>query len=77
MAEAGGNPWRPPGAAAQDNIQLALEHLQGWRLQNLSVQPVPVFDHPQGKKVGFLHVQMELHVSQFVPIASRPVSGHY
>jgi len=32
-------------------VQLGFEYFQGWRLYNISVQPVPVFDHPYSKKV--------------------------
>ena len=37
--------------AAQDHVQIAFEYLQGWRLHNLSGQPVPVLGHPHNKKV--------------------------
>lgn len=38
------------------------EYLQGWRFHNLSGHPIPVFDHPQSKKV-FLVFQW--YTSQF------------
>jgi len=41
---------------AQDHVQVASEYLQGWRLQRLSGQPVPVLGHPHNEKV-FLGVQ--------------------
>ncbi|KAM9594911.1 uncharacterized protein ACIBXB_020896 isoform 1-T1 [Morphnus guianensis] len=34
----------------QDNIQVAFEHLQGWRLHNTPGQSVPVLGHPCCKK---------------------------
>ena len=46
---------------AQDYVQSGFEYLQGWRLHSLSGQPVPVFDHPFGKKV-FSGVQMGFHI---------------
>uniref|UniRef100_A0A8B9Q4U4 Transmembrane protein 19 n=1 Tax=Apteryx owenii TaxID=8824 RepID=A0A8B9Q4U4_APTOW len=59
---------------AQDPVQVGFEYLQGWRLHNLSGQPVPVLCHPHSKEV-FHYVQLELPVFQFVPIASCPVTG--
>ena len=59
---------------AQDGIQAGFEYLQRRRLHNLSGQPVPVLGHPQSKV--FPHIQMELPVFQFVPIAPCPVTGH-
>lgn len=35
-----------------------------------------LFDHPQSNK-ALSCVHMKLHVFQFVPVASCPVSGHY
>jgi len=61
--------------AAQDLFQVGLEYLQRRRLHNLPGQPVPVLRHPQSEE--FLpHVQTELPVPQFVPIAPCPVTGH-
>jgi len=62
--------------AAQDLAQAALEYLQRRRLHNLPGQTVPVLCHPQREEV-LPHVQMELPVLQFVPIAPCPVSGHH
>lgn len=53
MAEVGRDLWKSPGLTlllkqghlqqvAQDHVQMALEDLQWWRLQNLSGQPVQV-----------------------------------
>ena len=61
---------------AQDRVQAGFEYLQRRRLHSLSGQPVPVLGHPQSKEV-FSHVQMELPVFQFVPIAPCPVAGHH
>jgi len=61
---------------AQDCVQMAFEHMQGGRLHHLPVQAVPVLSHPDSEKV-FPGVQMEPAVFQFVPIASRPVTGHH
>jgi len=52
------------------------EYLQGWRLHNLSGQPVPGLGHPHSEET-FPDVQMEPPVFQFVPIASCPVTGHH
>jgi len=62
--------------AAQDLVQAGLEYLQRGRLHNLPGQPVPVLCHPQREEV-LPHVQMELPVLQFVPIAPCPVAGHH
>jgi len=61
--------------AVQDLIQAAFEDLQRRRLHKPSGQPVPVLCYPQSKEV-LPHVQMELPVLQFVPIAPCPVAGH-
>ena len=62
--------------AAQDLVQAGLEYLQRRRLHNFLGQPVPVLRHPQREEV-LPHIQMELPVLQFVPIASCPVAGHH
>ena len=62
--------------AAQDLVQAGLEYLQLRRLHNLLGQPVPVLRHPQREEV-LPHVQTELPVPQFVPIAPCPVTGHH
>jgi len=62
--------------AAQDLIQAGLQYLQRRRLHNLPGQPVPVLRHPQRDEV-LPHIQMELPVPQFVPIAPCPVAGHH
>jgi len=36
--------------ASQNPVQMALEYFQGWRLHNLSGQPVSVLDHFHNKK---------------------------
>ena len=80
MVEAGRDLWRSSGPTpllkqghlgqvASDHVQIAFEYLQGWRLHNLSGQPVPVLGHPHSKKV-FPDVQREPPVLQFVPTAS-------
>jgi len=66
----------PLEQAAQDCIQAGFEYLQRRRLHNASGQPVPVLRHPQSEEV-LPHVQMELAVLQFVPIAPCPVAGHH
>ena len=65
-----------PQQAAQDLVQTGLEYLQRRRLHNLPGQPVPGLGHPQREEV-LPHVQMELPVLQFVPIAPCPVTGHH
>jgi len=62
--------------AAQDLIQEGLEYLQRRRLHNLPGQPVPVLHHPQREEI-LPHVQMELPVLRFVPVAPCPVNGHH
>jgi len=62
--------------AVEDLVQAGLEYLQRRRLHNLLGQPVPVLRHPQREKI-LPHVQTELPVLQFVPIAPCPVTGHY
>lgn len=60
----------------QEGVQRGLEYLQKKRLHNLYRQPVPVLHQPQSKK--FLpHVQMELSVFQFVPLAPYPATGYH
>jgi len=61
---------------AQGCVQTAFEYLQGWRLHNLSGQPVPVLGHPDSKKV-FPDVQRQPPVFQLVPIASGPGTRHH
>ena len=60
-----------PEQDAQGLIQVGFEYLQRRRLHNLPGQPVPVLRHPQREVLP--HVQMELSVLQFVPIAPCPV----
>ena len=62
--------------AAQDLVQAGLEYLQRSRLHNLPGQPGPGLRHPQREEVP-PHVQTELPVPQFVPIAPCPVTGHH
>ena len=65
-----------PEQAAQHHVQGGLEYLQRRRLHNLPGQPVPVLRHPQREEV-LPHVQPELPVLQFVPVAPCPVTGHH
>ena len=87
LAEVGRDVWRSSGLTpllkqghlemvAQDHAQMAFEYLQGWRLHNLTGQPVPVLSHPHGEKV-FPDVQREPAVFQFVPIASCSATGNH
>jgi len=62
--------------AAQDLVQAAPEYLQRRRLHSPPGQPVSVLRHPQREEV-LPHVQTELPVPQFVPIAPCPVTGHH
>jgi len=59
---------------AQDHAQAGFEYLQRRRIHNPSGQPVPVIHHPQSKVLP--HVQLELSMLQFVPVAPCPVAGH-
>ena len=65
-----------PQQAAQHRIQAGLEYLQRRRLHSLPGQPGPGLRHPQREEV-LPHVQTELPVLQFVPIAPCPVAGHH
>jgi len=62
--------------AAQDLVQAGLEYLQRRRLHNLPEQPAPGLCHPQREEV-LPHLQLELPMLQFVPIAPCPIAGHY
>ena len=70
------SPTPLPNQTAQDLVQAGLEYLQRRRLHNLPRQPVPVLRHPQREEV-LPHVQMELPMLQFVPIAPCPIAGHH
>ena len=65
-----------PEPVAQDRVQTAFEYIQGWRLHNLSGQPVPVLCHPQSEAV-FPDVQREPPVLQLLPITSGPVTWNH
>jgi len=65
-----------PEQAAQARVQGGLEYLQRRRLHNLPGQPGPELRHPQREEV-LPHVQTELPLLQFVPIAPCPVTGHH
>jgi len=62
--------------ATRDLVQTGFEYLQRRRLHNLPGQPVPVLHHPQREEV-LPHIQVELPVLQFVPVARCPVTGHH
>jgi len=62
--------------AAQNLVQAGFEYLQRRRIHSLPGQPVPVLCHSQSKDV-LPHVQVELPMFQFVPIALCPVAGHH
>jgi len=57
--------------AAQDLIQAGFEYFQRRKLHNPSGLPVLVLCHPQREEV-LPHVQTELPMLQFVPVASCP-----
>ena len=56
------------GQDAQDFVQAGLEYLQRRRICSLPGQPFPGLRHPQREEV-LPHVQLELSMLQFVPIA--------
>ena len=56
---------------AQNLVQVGFEYLQRRRIHSLPGQPVPVLRHPQREDV-LPHVQTELPLLQFVPIAPCP-----
>ena len=62
-----------PEQAAQDRVQAGLEYVQRNRLHSLPGRPVPGLRHPQSEE-GLPHVQLELPLLQFVPIAPCPVA---
>jgi len=62
--------------AAEDLVQAGFDYLQRRRIHSLSGQPVPGLRHPQSEEV-LPHVQTELPMLQFVPIAPCPVAGHH
>jgi len=66
----------PLQQAAQDLVQAGLEYLQRRRNHSCSGQPVPVLRYPQSEEV-LPHVQLELPLLQFVPIAPCPIAGHH
>jgi len=63
-----------PQQTAQDRIHAGLEYLQRRRLHSPSGQPGPGLRHPQREEV-LPHVQTELPLLQFVPVAPCPVTG--
>jgi len=65
-----------PEQAAQDLVQVGLEYLQRRRLHSLPGQPGPGLRHSQREEV-LPHVQLELPLLQFVPVAPCPVTGHH
>jgi len=65
-----------PEQAAQNLIQAGLEYLQRRRIHNPFGHRVPGLRHPQREGV-LPHVQMELPLLQFVPVAPCPVAGHH
>lgn len=48
---------------------MTFEYLQSWRFNNVSVQPIALFGHPQNEKV-FPNVQSEFLTFQLVTVAS-------
>ena len=60
----------------EDLVQAGLEYLQRRRLHSLPGQPGPGVCHPQREEV-LPHVQTELPLLQFVPIAPCPVTRHH
>ena len=73
----------PAPLTKQGHLQQAAQTISRWvsnisrgRLHSLPGQPVPVLRHPQREEV-LPHVQMELPVLQFVPIAPCPVAEHH
>jgi len=65
-----------PEQAAQHRVQAGFAYPQRRRLHSPSGQPVPGLRHPQREEV-LPHVQTELPVLQFVPVAPCPVAGHH
>ena len=62
--------------AAQELVQVCFEYLQRRRLYKTSGHPIPVLCHPHSKEVP-PHVQTELPMLQFVPVATYPVAGDH
>jgi len=65
-----------PEQAAQHHVQAGREYLQRRRLHRLPGQTESGLRHPQREEV-LPHVQMELPLLQFVPVAPCPVTGHH
>ena len=65
-----------PEQAVQDLVQVGLVESPSLEIFNFPGQPVPGLHHPQREEV-LPHVQMELPLLQFVPIAPCPVTGHH
>ena len=61
---------------AQHRVQAGLEYLQRRRLHSHPGQPGPGLRHPQ-REEDLPHLQLELPLLQFVPIAPCPVTGHH
>jgi len=61
--------------AAQDLVQAGFEDLQRKRLHNLPGQPVQCSVTLSEEVLP--HVQLELPLLQFVPVAPCPVTGHH
>ena len=87
MLGVGRDLWRPSSSApleehvhleqaAQKHVQVDFEYLQRRKHHNLSGQPVPGLRHPQFKE-DLPHVQLELPLLQFVPVAPCPVTGQH
>lgn len=53
---------------------LSLNHFQGWRLHNLSGQPVLMLDYPHGEKVS-PYIQSEPLFFQLMPICLSYLSA--
>jgi len=84
MVRVGRDLWRssPTPLPKQVHLDCTGPHPGGFwvsperRMHSISGQPVPVLCHPQSEEV-FPHVQLELPMLQFVPVAPCPVSGHH
>ena len=62
--------------AAEYLVQAGFEYLQRRRPHNPSGQPVPGLCQLQSKEFS-PHVQTELNLLQFVPVAPCAVAGHH
>ena len=69
-------PNKPPlNHVLEHHIQTVFKHIQGWWLNPLPGEPIPVLNHPFCKEV-FLDIQPKPPLVQLEAISPRPVTCH-